>query len=196
MSSIKWGWVGLTIYRFMLQKICSFIVFTVLGWKVEGQLPTENKLILAGLPHTSNWDFPIAWLAITALGLKMNIFVKDVYHTWPLNYVCNFFGALPVNRRKSTRFVDAVVEQFATAETLRLVIAPEGTRKFSPKLKSGYYYIAKAANIPIVLAAPNYKEKTYTFMPARAAMETFEEDEQNLIEFCKKIDGKYPKNSF
>ena len=180
----------------MLQKICSFILFRILGWKVEGQLPTQKKLILAGLPHTSNWDFPIAWLVIVALDLNMSIFVKDIYHTWPLNYLCKFFGVLPVNRRKSTRFVDAVAEQYIGADTLRAVIAPEGTRKFSPKLKSGYYYIAKTANIPIVLAAPNYRKKTYVFMPARFAMDTFEEDEKDLIAFCKKISGKNPANSF
>jgi len=180
----------------MLQKLCSFIIFTALGWKVQGPLPSEKKLILVGLPHTSNWDFPISWLIIVALDLNMNIFVKDIYYTWPLNYLCKFFGVLPVNRRKSTRFVDAVVEQYARADTLRAVIAPEGTRKFSPKLKSGYYYIAKTANIPIVVAGVDYKERIYTFMPARPAMETFEEDEKNLIEFCKNTRGKNPENSF
>jgi len=180
----------------MLQKICSFIIFKVLGWKVEGPLPTEKKFILAGLPHTSNWDFLVAWLIIVAMDLKMSIFVKDVYHTWPLNYLCKFFGVLPVNRRKSTRFVDVVVEQYIKADALRSVIAPEGTRKFSASLKSGYYHIAKNANVPIVLAGPDYKERKYIFAPARFAMDTFEEDEQNLIEFCKKISGKNPNNSF
>ena len=181
----------------MLQKICSFIIFTILGWKVEGHPPTEErKVILTGLPHTSNWDFPIAWLAVTAMGLNMNIFVKDIYNTWPLNYLCKFFGVLPVNRRKSTGFVDAIAEQYASADTLRAVIAPEGTRKFTPKLKSGYYYIAKAANVPIVVAGPDYKRKIYVFMRARPAMDSFEEDEKDLINFCKSMTGKYPENSF
>jgi len=180
----------------MLQKVCSFIIFRILGWKVEGEVPTAKKFLVVALPHTSNWDFLLGWLALKALDLETKIFAKDFYHTWPLNYVCHFIGVLPVNRRESTGFVNGVAKQYIEADTLRAAITPEGTRKFSPKLKSGYYYIAKTAQVPIVLAAPNYKEKTYVFMPARPAMDTFEDDEKNLIEFCKKIDGKYPKNSF
>ena len=181
----------------MLQKICAFIIYRILGWKVEGNPPVdEKKIVLAGLPHTSNWDFPIAWLAINAMGLNMVIFTKDLYHVWPLNYLCKMLGVLPVNRRESTGFVESVAKQYEEAETLRAIIAPEGTRKFTPKLKSGYYHIAKTANVPIVVAGPNYKEKSYTFMPPRAAMDTFEEDEKNLIEFCKKLHGKHPENSF
>jgi len=180
----------------MLQKLCSFIIFRLLGWKVVGEPPRQKKFLLVGLPHTSNWDFLVAWLAITGLGLKTNIFAKDVYHTWPLNYVCHFFGVLPVNRRESTGFVDSVVRQYNEADTLRMVIAPEGTRKYTSKLKSGYYHIAKNANIPIVVAGPNYREKKYVFMPARMALDNFVDDQKNLIEFSKTIDGKHPKNSF
>ena len=180
----------------MMQSLCRFIVFNLLGWKVQGDVPTQKKFILVGLPHTSNWDFVLSWLAFTALGLDMKIFAKDFYHTWPLNYVSNFFGVLPVNRRKSTNFVDSVVQMYQEAEELKAAITPEGTRQFSPKLKSGYYYIAKKADIPIIVASPNYGAKAFTFQPARRALATFEEDEQNLIEFCKTQKGKFPENSF
>ena len=180
----------------MMQKICAFILFRVLGWKVIGEPPRQKKFLLVGLPHTSNWDFLIATLAVSAMELKTKIFAKDVYHTWPLNYACKLFGVLPVNRRESTGFVDSVAQQYIEADTLRSIIAPEGTRKYTPRLKSGYYYIAKKADIPIIVAGPNYKEKTYVFMPARKAMDTYEEDEQNLIDFCKNLRGKKPENSF
>ena len=180
----------------MLQKICAFILFRLMGWKVIGEPPRQDKFLIVGLPHTSNWDFPIAWLAITAMDLQTVIFVKDFYHRWPLNYFCKMFGVLPVNRRESTGFVESVAQQYIEADKLKAILAPEGTRKYTPHLKSGYYYIAKTANIPIVAAGPNYQDKSYTFMPGRLAMDTYEEDEQDLIEFCKSIKGKYPKNSF
>jgi len=179
-----------------MQKICHLIIFKILGWKVIGTVSNEKKFILAGLPHTSNWDFVIAWLAVTALGLRMQIFTKDMYHFWPLNHVAKALGILPVNRRKSTNFVDSVALMYQEADTLRATIAPEGTRTKVDRLKSGYYYIAKTAGIPIVVAGPNYKDKSFTFIPARFAMDTFEEDQQDLIEFCKKQHGKYPQNSF
>lgn len=180
----------------MRQKICYFFLFRLLGWSVIGEPPIEKKIVLTGLPHTSNWDFVIAWIAVTGLGLDMKFFTKDSFHIWPLNYVTHFFGALPVNRRKSTNFVETVAQMYRDADTLLATIAPEGTRKFSPKLKSGYYYIAKIAEVQIVVAGPDYKNKSFTFMPAREPMATFEKDEQNLIEFCKKLTGKYPDNSF
>ena len=180
----------------MKQKICYFIIFKLLGWKVVGTPPTEKKILLVGLPHTSNWDFAAAWLAVTALGLDMKLFTKDSYHFWPLTILANFFGALPVNRRKSTRFVDSVAQMYKDADQLLATIAPEGTRSYTPNLKSGYYYIAKTAGIKIVAAGPDYQDKSITFMPARDPLATFEEDEENLIEFCKKLKGKYPENTF
>jgi len=161
------------------------MIFKLLGWKVLGTVPTEKKFVLAGLPHTSNWDFVLTWLAVTAMGLDMKIFAKDTYHVWPLNYVSAVFGVLPVNRRKSTRFVDSVAQMYEEPEVLRAILAPEGTRKLTKTLKSGYYHVAKTAGVLIVVAGPDYKNKSFTFMPAREPMATFEEDQQSLIEFCK-----------
>lgn len=180
----------------MLQKICYFLLFKLCGWKHIGDPPSEPKYLFVAVPHTSNWDFVIGWLAAQALGLNVKIFAKDVFYTWPLNHVCNLLGVLPVNRRVSTNFVDSVAQKFAENTHLRTLITPEGTRSFAPKLKSGYYYLAKKANVPIAVAGPNYKEKTFTFLPLRAAMATFEEDEAAIIEFCKTQHGKYPENTF
>jgi len=180
----------------MVQKICQFLIFDLFGWKVLGEVPTEKKFILVGLPHTSNWDFVISWLALTAMGLKMKIFTKDAYHIWPLNYFAAMIGVLPVNRRKSTNFVGSVANMYQESEVLHATLAPEGTRKFTETLKSGYYHIAKTAEVLIVVAGTDYKNKSFTFMPARAPLPTFEEDQQNLIEFCKTQSGKIPENSF
>jgi len=179
-----------------MQKICRFILFKLLGWKALGTIPTEKKFVLAGLPHTSNWDFLMAWIVVTALGLKMKILVKDYYHFWPLSYITSAIGILPVNRRESTNFVESIALMYQEVDELQSTIAPEGTRKFTPTLKSGYYFIAKAAGIPIVVGGPNYQKKTFTLMPAREPFPTFEEDQANLIEFCKTQCGKYPENSF
>jgi len=179
-----------------MQKVCQFIIFKLLGWKVLGEVPTAKKFIIVGLPHTSNWDFVIAWLAVTAMDLEMKLFTKDVYHIWPVNYVAAMLGILPVNRRKSTNFVGSVADMYRETDTLHAALSPEGTRTFTKTLKSGYYHIARTAEILIVVAGPDYKDKTFTFMPARAPLPTFEEDQQNLIEFCKTLHGKYPENSF
>ena len=169
----------------MIQKICKFVFFQLLGWKVIGKLPEEKRYLFVAAPHTTNWDFIYAWMAVRTMGLEVTIFAKDAYYIWPLRPFCWFFGVAPVNRRESTNFVDAVVRQYEEREELIAMITPEGTRSFRPNLKSGYYYLAVNAQIPLVLAGPNYKEKSFTLMPPRPPMASFEEDEQDVIEFCK-----------
>ncbi len=180
----------------MKQRICHYIMFKLLGWRMIGDPPVNKKYIFVGVPHTSNWDFVYGWLAIQALDLNVKIFAKDVFFIWPINYVCAFLGVLPVNRRKRTNFVDSIAEKLDAAEQLRLLITPEGTRAYQSTLKSGYYHLSKKANVPIVLAGPNFKDKTFTIMPARSAMATFEEDQANVIEFCKTQHAYHPENTF
>ena len=180
----------------MLNRLCRLIFFKWLGWRQIGPLPTEKKYLFVALPHTSNWDFVYGWLAIRSLELNVTIFAKDVFFIWPLNYVCRFFGVAPVNRRKSTNFVDSIAAQYRQTDELAALITPEGTRKYQPRLKSGYYYLAKEANIPIVVAGPNFANKTFTLLPARAPLPTFEEDAAQLIEFCKTMTAKKPLFTF
>ena len=178
------------------QKICRFILFKLLGWRMVGTPPSELKYIFVAIPHTSNWDFVYGWLAIQALDLDVKIFAKDVFFTWPLNYVCAFFGVLPVNRRKRTNFVDTIAEKLDKTDKLRLLITPEGARSFQPTLKSGYYHLALKANVPIVLAGPNFRDKTFTIMPPRMPLPTFAEDQAQVIEFCKTQNARHPESSF
>ncbi len=180
----------------MKQKICHYIMFKLFGWRMIGEPPVEKKYIFVGVPHTSNWDFLYGWLAIQALDLNVKIFAKDVFFIWPINHICAFLGVLPVNRRKRTNFVDSIAEKLDEAEQLRLLITPEGTRSYKSTLKSGYYHLARKANVPIVLAGPNFKDKTFTIMPPRPPMATFEEDQANVIEFCKTQHAYHPENTF
>jgi len=178
------------------QKICQYILFQLLGWRLIGEPCEHEKYVFVALPHTSNWDFVYGWLAIQALDLEVQIFAKDRFFIWPFNYVCQFLGVLPVNRRESTNFVDAVADRFQQVSRLRLMLAPEGTRSYQTTLKSGYYYLAKKANVPIVLAGPNFQAKTFTIMPARGPLASFAEDQAQVIEFARTQRGKYPKQSF
>ena len=181
----------------MIDKLCAFILYKLLGWSKEGDFPKgESKFIIIGVPHTSNWDFVIGWLVLRSLHVKTTIFVKDAYFIWPLRPFCRFFGVAPVNRRESTNFVDAIVRQFDENETLYALITPEGTRQKVDKLKSGYYYIAKKAIIPIILAGPDYVKKTFYLAPPRYAKDSFEEDQQQIGEFCASMVGKNTEHSY
>ena len=180
----------------MKQKIGQFILFKLLGWRMIGTRPADPKFIFVAAPHTSNWDFVYGWLAAHALGLDVKILAKDVFFIWPINYFCAMLGVLPVNRRKRTNFVDAIAEKIARADKIALLITPEGSRSFRPTLKSGYYHLAQKAQIPIVVAGPNFRQKTFTILPAREPLPTFAEDQAQVIEFCKTQDAYHPENTF
>ena len=101
-----------------------------------------------------------------------------------------------MNRRKSTNFVDSIAREFEERDKLIALITPEGTRSYQPSLKSGYYHLAIEAGVPIVLAGPNYADKTFTLMAPREPLATFAEDEADLIEFCKTFTAYRPEQSF
>ena len=179
------------------QKICGFIAHRVLGWKLDGEVPHDlDKFLFVALPHTSNWDFVLGWLVAQGQGLELSIFAKDTFYRWPLNYACDFFGVRPINRRERTNFVDSLVEEYRQADKLVAVITPEGTRSLVETVKSGYYYIAKNADIPIVLAGADYPTKTVELTKPRMALESFEQDCADLIAFCKTKRGKHVEKSF
>ena len=180
----------------MINKICRFIFYKLLGWRLSGEPPRNTpKYLYVVVPHTSNWDFIYGWLAIRSLDLEVTIFVKDAFFVWPLVYFCRFFGVAPVNRRESTNFVDSIARQFHERETLAALITPEGTRKKVEALKSGYYHLAKKADVMIVLAAPNYADKCLVLQKPRRPLASFEEDQAQVREFSANIVARNPNRA-
>lgn len=161
-----------------------------------GEKPNVDKYIFVAGPHTSNWDFIYGWLAINSLGLKVKIFAKDNYYRWPIRWACDLLGVMPVNRQGSTNFVDSVVRRFAQFDKLGILITPEGTRSLRAGLKSGYYHIALKSEVWIIVAGPNFSDKTFTLNAPRRALASFAEDEANVIEFYKAQVGKNPNLTF
>jgi len=134
-------------------------ILTLVGWRVETIYPTEKKYVAAGAHHTSNWDLPIALLFSMATGIKFNFLAKDEAFRWPFGGFMRWLGGIPVNRRASTHFVDQIAEEFRAREELVIVITPEGTRKKTEYWKTGFYYIALAANVPLALGYIDYPRK-------------------------------------
>jgi 1-acyl-sn-glycerol-3-phosphate acyltransferase len=180
----------------MLQKFCYFVIFKIFGWRMIGTPPTLKKYLFVALPHTSNWDFIVGWMVSQSLGLNLKIFAKDTFFFWPANYVCGWIGVLPINRRQSTNFTEAMAKIFAEADELHALITPEGSRSYQPNLKSGYYHLAKKAGINIVVAGPHYGNKTFTLCAPRKPLASFEEDAASVIEFCKTQRGYKPNLTF
>ena len=128
-------------------------IWYVQGWKVVDPLPKHlKKYVLAGAPHTSNWDFVFFTGATHDEGVKPNFMGKHTLFTGMMRNFMFDMGGIPVDRTAKANATEQVAAEFAARDELALVIACEGTRKSDGKWRSGFYHIARAANVPIVPA--------------------------------------------
>ena len=140
--------------------ISKFIFKTILGWKLVGDFPKDiKKYVVIAAPHTSWHDFPIGILARNTSKIKINFIGKNSLFKGPFGFIFKSLGGTPVDRSKSNNSVDAIIDVFNGKEEFRLALSPEGTRKKVTNWKTGFYYIAKGAQVPIVLATLDFGKK-------------------------------------
>jgi 1-acyl-sn-glycerol-3-phosphate acyltransferase len=132
---------------------------TLLGWQLERRLPDTNKYLVIGAFHTSNWDLPMGLLGLWALGLKSRWIAKHTLFRWPLGPLLKAIGGIPVDRRTHTGFIDKIAAAYDAGDTFVVTIAPEGTRAKTDYWKTGFYFIALAAKVPIALGYIDYPNK-------------------------------------
>lgn len=130
------------------------------GWEVVGEIPPELKhCVVIGAPHTTNWDLPTSLLLAFALNAEMQWVGKASIFRFPFGTLMRFMSGIPVDRSKSGNMVTATVEKFKSEPVLRLLMAPEGTRAQAEQWKTGFYYIAHGAQVPIAMAFVDYKKR-------------------------------------
>jgi 1-acyl-sn-glycerol-3-phosphate acyltransferase len=130
----------------------AYSLLSLLGWRVNVRWPPEPRGVIVVYPHTSNWDFPVGIVARYALGLPVHWLGKDSLFRGPLGRVFRKWGGIPVNRRESTGFIGQLQAAFAAHPWMWIVITPEGTRSRTDYWKSGFYHLARAADVPVGLA--------------------------------------------
>jgi hypothetical protein len=140
-------------------------LFRVRGWTVEGERPTESKYVLIAAPHTSNWDL----LYLLALSFHYEVPVSwlgkhTLFKGW-MGPVMRRLGGVPVRRDQRSGMVDSLAAEFAAADSLVVVIPPEGTRSATDHWRSGFYRVAVAAGVPIVCGFVDYGRRVGGFGP-------------------------------
>ncbi len=168
-------------------------VLALFGWEADGPAPAINKYVLCAAPHTSGWDL------VFTLGIGWTLGFEPTWvgkHTLFEGWKGRFFralGGVSVDRRKSLDQVQQIANLFAERDKMVLVIAPEGTRGTTPYWKSGFYWIARAAKVPIVLGYMDYKKKKggvgEVFMPS----EDLEADVERIRRFYDGVTAKHPE---
>lgn len=132
----------------------------LLGWKTSFIWPPEPRGIILVYPHTSNWDFPLGLAFRIGHDLPANWIGKAEMFPKPLRALLERIGGIPVVRSRATGFVDALVQEYRCRNWMWVAITPEGTRSHTDHLKSGFYQLALAADVPVALAYIDYATHT------------------------------------
>lgn len=130
------------------------------GWRSVLVWPPEPKGVIIVYPHTSNWDFVLGMLYRIGYGLPANWIGKTEMFPWPFTGLLKRLGGIPLDRKRSAGFLDALLEEFRRRDWIWVAIAPEGTRSHTDHLKSGFYQVSVAAGVPVALAYIDYGSKT------------------------------------
>lgn len=164
------------------------------GWKVSGTFPANvPKMVICVAPHTSAWDIVVGMAARKIIPIENAFYLgKKELFDGPFGWFFRATGGTPVDRFSSNGAVQQVAEKFKQHDVFRLAMSPEGTRKKVDKLRTGFYYIAKEANVPILLAGFDFKKREVIFgelfYPSNE-----EEDFKKIKIFFSTIEGKNPE---
>lgn len=144
----------------MKKQFYKWIFFRLMGWKIVGTIDADiKKCVMMVMPHTSAHDFYLGIFTRGITGLEMNWVGKKELFRFPFGFYFRYMGGEPLDRSGGLNKVDSIAAIFQRKEVFRLAVAPEGTRKKVSELKTGFYYIALKANVPIVPVAFDFGKK-------------------------------------
>ncbi len=136
-----------------------------MGWRNVGEIPNVSQAVVLALPHTSNVDGVYAMPSLFALDLKVSIMAKHTLFKIPVfAQLLSWMGVIPIVRENKGSVLQASIDKFKTGEPLFLGLAPEGTRQYTENWKTGFYYLALGAGVPILPVAMDYKTKEVRFL--------------------------------
>jgi 1-acyl-sn-glycerol-3-phosphate acyltransferase len=148
----------------MMSWLAKILFLRIMGWRIEGDFPQLKKFIVAVYPHTRNMDFIIGVLIRAVLNEKISYVGKKELFNPLTGWFFRALGGTPIDRNSNENKVSAIAQIFKEQDAFRMAIAPEGTRKKVDRWKTGFYYIALEAEVPILLVHFNYPSKKVSFL--------------------------------
>ncbi|MVM35808.1 glycerol acyltransferase [Spirosoma sp. HMF4905] len=164
-------------------------LFKIAGWRVVGPIPVLPKAIWVVAPHTTNWDFLIGLGVRPTIHVWIEYLAKSSLFRWYSGWFFRAVGGRPVYRDKSHNLVDAIAVVFDENERLHICIAPEGTRSNVSKLKTGFYYIALKAGVPLIPVGFDWPRKLVLLGDPIYATSNYATDMIPFYEFFSQIHG-------
>jgi 1-acyl-sn-glycerol-3-phosphate acyltransferase len=177
----------------MLRHFLKFF-FKTIGWKIVGSFPKDiPKTISIVAPHATWIDFPVGLGVRAAIELSnkltINFLGKAELFKGFFGWFFRGLGGIPVERFSKNDMVQSVVNLFNAHENLHIALAPEGTRQAVSKLRTGFYYMAKQANVPIVMIGFDFEKKQVIIKPPFFLSDNMEEDLRTIARFYDTIGG-------
>lgn len=176
-----------------------YLIYKLKGWKMDKNVPAEaQRCVMIAAPHTSNWDMIIAAGAFHEMNIPLRFTIKKEWFRFPFNYVFGPLGGIPIDRspkkpgdaRKST--VEAMADIFSTQNNIAVMVAVEGTRSLRTEWKTGFWFTAKQANVPICLGYLDYDKKVAGVGPVIYPSD-LEADMRKIMAFYKNIGPCHPE---
>jgi 1-acyl-sn-glycerol-3-phosphate acyltransferase len=181
----------------MKKQFYKWLFFKVMGWKIVGTIDPEiKKCVMMVLPHTSAHDFYLGIFTRGIVGLEMNFVAKKELFQFPFGAYFRYMGGAALDRTGGLNKVDTIAAIFDKKETFRLAVAPEGTRKYVSELKTGYYYIALKANVPIIPVAFDFGNKEVRFGKPLLPSGDYDSDIRILNQHFIGVTGKIPEYGY
>lgn len=177
-----------------MKTISKFIFHTLFGWKTVGLCPTDiKKYVLVGAPHTHWQDFLLGLAIKLTQKVPSNFIGKASLFKPPFGFFFRMLGGTPIDRSKSTNKVEAIINIFNSRDQFILALSPEGTRKRVDNWKTGFYHIAKGANVPLVLMTFDFGNKQVKISEPYYLTDNMEKDLEFIYNFYRGVKGKIPK---
>lgn len=165
------------------------------GWRAVGVVPEPRKFVLIAAPHTSNWDFPNFLGLTTDLGIRPYFMGKLSLFRWPMAGFMRQMGGIPIDRRTSQNYVQQMADEFHRRTEFILTVAPEGTRGKVQKWKTGFYQIALAAKVPIVVGMMDYGRRTGGLGPTIWPTGDFRADMEKVLAVYRECIPRFPERA-
>jgi len=175
------------------------IIFRLYGFKI---ITPENlhlkKCVVVAAPHTSNWDGIIGFAYYDIVGIPIRFAIKESYMKFPLGLIFKPMGGIAINRNpkekggKKKSMTQAMIDLFAEQDELNLLVTPEGTRQKNTKWKTGFYYVALGAKVPIALGYMDFKKKEAGIGKVIQPSGDIKKDMKEIMNFYKGISGRHP----